>query len=102
MKLSSAQRKVLHTMLKEGIPLCEFLTPDTRRLFFRTLGDTVTARLNYVLSDKRVSYLTFRSLFKANLIEANKYRGSLSPQSGITGYHLTPHGKKALGIHRRA
>lgn len=98
MNLSPAQRRTLRAMLDNGKPLCEFLTPDTRRLFFRTLGDTVTARLNYVLDDQRVPYRTFRALFKANLIEPSKYRGSLSPQSGIVGYRVTELGRKTLGL----
>lgn len=98
LKLSPAQRRILRTMLSDGKPLCEFLTPDTRRLFFRTLGDTVQARLNYVLDDKRVPYQTFRVLFKRNLIAPSKYRGSLSPQSGIVGYHVTEWGRRVLGF----
>jgi len=68
-------------------------------MFFRTLGTRVPAKLNYVLTDtttKRVGYKTFRFLFKNNLITPSKYKGSLSPQDGITQFYITEHGYKLL------
>jgi len=100
MRLTKAQREIL-TAIKNGAPFCEYLTPDPDRLFFRTLGDTVPhAKLNYVLTDgttKRVGYKTFWVLFKNNLITPSKYRGSLSPQDGITQFHITERGYNLLG-----
>jgi hypothetical protein len=98
MRLSKAQRKVL-TAIRDGAPFCEYLTPDRDRLFFRTLGDRVHAKLNYVLTDgttKRIGYKTFWFLFKHNLITPSKYKGSLSPQDGITQFHITQRGYELL------
>jgi hypothetical protein len=91
MRLSKAQREVL-TMIRDGKPFCEFLTPDRSRLFFRTLGSTVHAKLNYVVDGRRVGYKTFWVLFKHNLIQPSRYKGGLSPQNGITQFHLTERG----------
>jgi hypothetical protein len=91
MKLSKEQRRVLNAILN-GEPFCEFLTPDPRQLAFRSLGEYVPGRLNYVLKGKRVRYQTFRFLFKNNLITPGEYQGSFSPQSGITQFFLTVRG----------
>lgn len=80
----------------DGKPFCEFLTFDNRRLVFRTLGNSVPARLNYVLDGKRVAYRTFRSLFKANMIKPGKYKGDNDPGDGITQFYLTELGYKTL------
>lgn len=99
MRLTKAQREIL-TAIRNGAPFCEYLTPDRDRMFFRTLGETVHAKLNYVLTDgttKRVGYKTFLVLFKNNLIQPSKYRGSLSPQDGITQFHITERGYNLLG-----
>jgi hypothetical protein len=99
MKLTKAQREIL-TAIRGGAPFCEYLTPDHDRLFFRTLGDKVPAKLNYVLTTEgstlRVGYKTFWVLFKNNLITPSKYRGSLSPQDGITQFHITQRGYELL------
>jgi hypothetical protein len=48
------------------------LTPERTSRFFRTLGENIPARLNYIITldtaGKRVSYKTFLALFKRNLI----------------------------------
>jgi hypothetical protein len=92
-KLSKVQQKVLKKM-RNGEPFCEFLTFDPRRLAFRTLGQFVPAKLNYVLGGERVKYQTFWVLFKNNFIQPSKYKGSLSPQDGITQFSLTERGRK--------
>lgn len=90
-KVSKAQREVL-TRMKQGEPFCEYLTPERSGLFFRTLGDTVHAKLNYILGGKRVGYKTFWFLFKNNLIQPSRYKATPSPQDGITQFHLTQRG----------
>ena len=98
MRLSKAQREIL-TAIRGGAPFCEYLTPDPDRMFFRTLGERVPAKLNYVLTDtttKRVGYKTFWFLFNNNLITPSKYKGSLSPQDGITQFHMTQRGYELL------
>ncbi len=94
-RLSFAQRDVLERILG-GQPFCEYLTPDPRRLAFRTLGEYVPGKLNYVLNGKRVGYRTFWILFKSNLIAPNKYKGGVSPQNGITQFHITRRGWEIL------
>lgn len=91
MRLSKPQLAVL-TAVRGGAPLVEYMTPDRRKLFFRTLGEYVPAKLNYILDGRRVSYRTFWKLFKFNLITPSKYKGSPSPQDGLTGFHLTERG----------
>jgi hypothetical protein len=98
MRLTKAQREIL-TAIRNGAPFCEYLTPDPDRMFFRTLGERVPAKLNYVLTvetTKVVGYKTFWVLFKNNLITPSKYKGSLSPQDGITQFHITPRGYAQL------
>ncbi len=103
LRLSDAQREVLKSLLS-GYPLCEFMTFDPRQGTYRTLGEYVPAKLNYVLSvpctigstTKRIGYRTFWVLFKNNLIRPSRYKGSLSPQSGITGFEITEHGLRIV------
>ena len=91
MRLTKAQLETL-LAIRDGKPFCEYMTPDRRRLFFRTLGEYVPAKLNYILDGKRVGYRTFWTLFKSNLISPSKYKGSPSPQDGITQFYLTERG----------
>jgi hypothetical protein len=94
MRLSKSQLAIL-LAVRGGAPLVEYMTPDRRGLWFRTLGEYVPAKLNYILDGRRVSYRTFWVLFKSNLIEPSKYKGSPSPQDGLTGFHLTLRGYQA-------
>ena len=96
MRLTKAQHEILFR-ISRGQPFCEFLTLDPRKMTFRTLGEFVPAKLNYVLGDKRVGYKTFWVLFKHNLITPSKYKGSLSPQDGITQFHITEQVYNLLG-----
>lgn len=91
MKLSKLQLAVLRA-IRGGAPLVEYMTPDRRKYWFRTLGAYVPAKLNYILDGRRVPYRTFWKLFKFNLITPSKYKGSPSPQDGLTGFHLTERG----------
>jgi hypothetical protein len=93
LRLSKTQREVL-TAICKAEPFCEYLTPDRSRLFFRTLGPCVRARLNYILAGKRVRYETFWFLFKHNLIRPGRYKGSPSPQDGITQFYPTVRGQE--------
>jgi hypothetical protein len=99
MKLSVAQFDVLMA-IKNGKPFCEFMTPDPRQLAFRTLGEYVPAKLNYVLDGKRIRYRTFWVLFKHNFIYPSKYKAGLSPQNGIKQFHLTARGLEVV-VRRR-
>jgi len=91
MRLSRLQLAVLRAV-RGGAPLVEYMTPDRRRYWFRTLGAYVPAKLNYILDGRRIPYRTFWVLFKNNLITPSKYKGSPSPQDGLTGFHLTERG----------
>jgi|SRR5271166_1442006 len=91
MKLTKAQLELL-LAIRGGKPFTEYLTPDRDRLFFRTLGNVVRAKLNYIVDGKRVGYRTFWVLFKYNLISPSRYKGSPSPQDGITQFYLTERG----------
>jgi hypothetical protein len=94
MKLTKTQKHVLKK-LSEGEDLCEYLTLDSP---YRSLGNRVTAKLNYIMDGKRLSYDTFRALFNKNLITQKLYRGSPSPQDGITGWKLTELGWDTAGL----
>jgi len=95
MRLSRAQREVLKNLM-DGKPLVEYMTPDHSQLFFRTLGDKVRAKLNFMQDGKRVGYRTFWVLFKHNLITQNRYKGTPSPQDALTGYKITQRGWEIL------
>ena len=87
LRLSKAQLGVL-TAVRDGKPLCEFLTFDPTRLAFRCLGEYVPAKLNYTLDGKRIRYRTFRFLFKRNLIQPLPS----DPPDGVTQFDLTERG----------
>jgi hypothetical protein len=91
MRLTKPQLEIL-LAVRGGSPLVEYITPDRRSLWFHTLGEYVPAKLNYILDGRRVSYKTFRTLFKLNLVTPSKYKGSPSPQDGLVGFHLTQRG----------
>jgi hypothetical protein len=97
--LTKAQQQVLFN-ISIGFPFCEYLTPERTSRFFRTLGENIPARLNYIITldtaGKRVSYKTFLALFKRNLIAPSKYKESPSPQDGITQFYLTELGRQEV------